>query len=236
MLHLILADSELETVPREIASHRVIRWWARRRGRLPTELLLDSSLHHPALRRLKDSGRRGRPDIVHQCLLAALDSPLNREGLLRSYVHTRNDRAITLDPSTRIPRAYHRFVGLLEQLFLEGAAPPEKPLLRIENASLADLIARIKPTKTICFSEHGQKRSFKELFRGFSKADEVCVIVGAFPHGEFLSEVSKLSDELVCIDPEPLHASTIVARAIYAYEDTFGIQSARLGLNWSTEI
>jgi rRNA pseudouridine-1189 N-methylase Emg1 (Nep1/Mra1 family) len=50
MLHLVLADCELERVPPEIADHRVIRWWARRRGRRPTELLLDSSLFYPALR------------------------------------------------------------------------------------------------------------------------------------------------------------------------------------------
>ena len=230
MLHLVLVDSELERVPRGISDHRVIQRFARRQGRLPTELLLDSSLHHPAIRRLGDSDRRGRPDIVHQCLLAALDSPLNREGLLMTHVHTRNDEVITIDPSTRIPRAYHRFVGLMEQLFLTRAAPPEKPLLRLQSSSLADLHSRIKPTHTICFSERGDRKGYVELFRGFSRTDEVCVLIGAFPHGDFLSDVSKISDETVCIDPEPLHASTIVARAIHAYEDAFGVQSARLGM------
>lgn len=215
-------------MPREISNHRVIQWHARRRGRRPTELLLNSSLHHQAMQRLPDGDRRGRPDIVHVCLLLALDAPLNREGLLRTYIHTRHNKIITVDPSTRLPRMFNRFTGLIEHLFLTGEAPPENPLLRLENASLAELIERIKPKKIITFSDMGQRKLCRELFDGLSKEDEVCVVVGGFPRGEFLSNVAELSDELVSIDPELLRAPTVTARAIYAYEDALGIQELRL--------
>ncbi len=215
-------------MPREIANHRVIQWHARRRGRRPIELLLNSSLHHQAMRRLPDGDRRGRPDIVHVCLLLALDTPLNREGLLRTYVHTRHNKIITVDPSTRLPRMFNRFTGLIEHLFLTGEAPPESPLLRLENASLAELIERIRPKKVITFSELGQRKLCRELFDDISKEDEVCVVVGGFPHGEFLSNVAELSDELVSIDPELLRAPTVTARAVYAYEEALGIQELRL--------
>lgn len=215
-------------MPREIANHRVIQWQARRRGRRPTELLLNSSLHHQAMRGLPDGDRRGRPDIVHFCLLLALDAPLNREGLLRTYVHTRHNKIITVDPSTRLPRMFNRFTGLIEHLFLTGEAPPESPLLRLENASLAGLIERIKSKKVITFSERGERKLCRELFDGLSKEDEVCVLVGGFPRGEFLSNVAELSDELVSIDPELLRAPTVTARAIYAYEEALGIQELRL--------
>lgn len=215
-------------MPREISNHRVIQWHARRQGRRPTELLLNSSLHHQAMRGLPDGDRRGRPDIVHVCLLLALDAPLNREGLLRTYVHTRHNKIITVDPSTRLPRMFNRFTGLIEHLFLTGEAPPERPLLRLENASLAELIERIKSKKIITFSELGQRKLCRELFDGLSKEDEVCVVVGGFPRGEFLSNVAELSDELVSIDPELLRAPTVTARAIYAYEDALGIQELRL--------
>ena len=215
-------------MPREISNHRVIQWHARRRGRRPTELLLNSSLHYQAMRMLPDGDRRGRPDIVHVCLLLALDTPLNREGLLRTYVHTRHNKIITVDPSTRLPRMFNRFSGLMEHLFLTGEAPPERPLLRLENASLAELIERIKPKKVITFSELGQRKLCRELFDGISKEDEVCVVVGGFPRGEFLSNVAELSDELVSIDPELLRAPTVTARAIYAYEEALGIQELRL--------
>ncbi len=229
MLHLVLADSELEQVPREIANHRVIQRLARRRGRRPTELLLNSSLHFPAMRRLPDGDRRGRPDIVHFCLLLALDTPLNREGLLRVYVHTRHDKLITVDPSARLPRMFYRFEGLMEHLFLTGVAPPENPLLRLEDASLAVLLERLKPKKIVVFSDRGQRRLCRAVYSGLSKEDEVCTIVGGFPRGDFLSDVDKLSDELVCIDPELLRAPTVISRAIYAYEETFRIPELRLG-------
>lgn len=228
MLHLILADTELETVPREIASHRTFTWQARRRGRRPTELVLDSNLHHAAMRGLKDADRRGRPDIAHVCLLLALDSPLNREGLLRLYVHTRHNKLITIDPATRLPPAYNRFIGLIEHLFLSGAAPPEEPLLRLEDASLKEIIARIKPAQVISFSERGEKKRFSELFARMSKSDDVCVVVGGFPHGDFISNVRELSDAIVCIDSDLLLAPTVVTRAIHAYEDALDIQASRL--------
>lgn len=228
MLHLILADSELETVPREIANHRVIEWSARRRGKRPTEILLNSSLHYPAMRRLPDGDRRGRPDIVHVCLLLALDTPLNREGLLRSYVHTRHNKIITVDPLARLPRMFYRFAGLFEHLFLTGEAPPENPLLRLGDASLAELIERIRPRKVITFSEQGKRKLCREIFSGISKEGDVCAIVGAFPRGDYLSNIAGISDELVSLDPEPLRAPTVIARAIYAYEETFGIQELRM--------
>jgi rRNA small subunit pseudouridine methyltransferase Nep1 len=123
---------------------------------------------------------------------------------------------------------FNRFTGLIEHLFLTGEAPPEKPLLRLESASLAGLIERIKPKKVITFSELGRRKLCRELFDGISREDEVCVVVGGFPHGEFLSNVVEVSNELVSIDPELLRAPTVTARAIYAYEETLGIQELRL--------
>jgi len=229
MLSLVIADAEVELVPEEIANHRVIRWHARRRGRRPTEIVLDSGLHHAAMRGLVDGDRRGRPDIAHMCLLLALDTPLNREGLLRVYVHTRQNRLITVDPSTRLPRVLNRFEGLLEQLFLTGEAPSGAPLLRLEKAPLKELIGRLQPEKTIIFSDKGQRKLMADVYAGLSKDDDVCVVVGGFPSGDFLSDVVTISDEQVCIDPEPLTAPTVVARALYAYEEALGITRFRLG-------
>lgn len=70
---------------------------------------------------------------------------------------------------------------------------------------------------------------YKEFFSNVSKEDETCVIIGGFPHGDFLSNVTELSNELVSIDPEPLRAPTVLMRAIFAYEDAFDIQKIRLG-------
>ena len=228
MLNLIVADAEIEQAPMEIANQRAISWHARRRGRLPTEIILNSGLHYEAMRGFKDGDRRGRPDIAHMCLLLALDTPLNREGLLRVYVHTRHNKLITFDPSVRLPRMPNRFEGLLEQLFLAGEAPPEKPLLKLENASLKELVERLRSRRVITFSDGGKRRLIGEAYAGLSKDDDTCVIVGGFPRGDFLSDVVGISDEMVSIDREPLTAPTVVARAIYAYEGSIGIAKSRL--------
>lgn len=42
-----------------------------------------------------------------------LDSPLNRAGLLQVYIHTERNVLIEVNPSTRIPRTFDRFCGLM---------------------------------------------------------------------------------------------------------------------------
>ncbi|MEW6593017.1 MAG: 16S rRNA methyltransferase [Candidatus Hadarchaeota archaeon] len=228
MLHLVIADAELEQVPNEIAGHPVVQRSARKRGRKPAELILNSSLHHPAMKKLKDQERRGRPDIIHFTLLMALDAPLNREGLLRVYVHTRQNKLITVDPSADLPRAYSRFEGLVEQLFLTGAVPPEAPLLRLEQGTISEIVRKIKPKKVVTLSEKGERKRPEDIFDGVSADEEVCVLVGGFPHGDYLSDVGKISDEFVSIDPEALAVPTVVSRLIQAYEERFGVKERRM--------
>src|SRR5512136_679456 len=92
----ILAESELETVPKEILNDRCILANARTREKRPANIILDASFHHTAMNRLDEAERRGRPDIVHFFLMLCLDSRLNRAGRLRTIVHTRNDERITV--------------------------------------------------------------------------------------------------------------------------------------------
>ncbi len=220
-LHLILADSELETVPEEISSDKSIQKKAKRKGRMPTEIILDSNYHHESMRTLEDSDRRGRPDIVHVCLLTALDSPLNREGHLRMYVHTRHDEVIEVEPETRIPRSYNRFVGLMEQLFITGGVPPKDPLLKLFDERLEERIKNITPEKVITFKKEGEQINRRELFRGLCSEDDVCALIGGFPRGDFLSNVENLSDEIVKIYHDELDASTVVGHVIQFYEEEF---------------
>jgi rRNA small subunit pseudouridine methyltransferase Nep1 len=50
--------------------------------------LVTADSHRSILQRLKQDPAAFRPDIVHQCLLTLLDSPLNKAGLLQVYVQT----------------------------------------------------------------------------------------------------------------------------------------------------
>lgn len=60
-----------------------------------------------------------RPDITHQCLLALLDSPLNKAGKLIIFIQTHNNILIEVNPQLRVPRTFKRFAGLMVELLLK---------------------------------------------------------------------------------------------------------------------
>lgn len=215
MLHLVIADAELELVPKAMADHPAVVNYAKRRGKRPGEVLLDSTYHHAALRKLPDGERRGRPDIVHLCLLNALESIANKEGLLRVYVHTRNNEVIYIKPETRLPRNYNRFVGLMESLFKRGAVPGGLELLRLERKSLGELVAEIGPDGVFVMHEGGHFVKPREFGRMLAELENPVVVVGGFPHGDFRSEIPW---EKISIYKEPLVAWAVVNEITVSFE------------------
>src|SRR6267378_3624283 len=215
VLTLVLADTELERVPVELQRHPSVRASARKRGRSPAAILLDSSLHHPALRKFPEGERRGRPDIAHIVLVVALDSILNLEGGLRVFIHTRNDEAIQFAPETRIPKNFTRFVGLMEDLLEKGEVPEEEPLIRMDrDVTLAQLLAKLGG-EPWAFAEGGDPL---DLRVGFPRHEEnLIAVIGGFPHGGFRSPVSTLCKRVVSIHPKPLKAWTTAAEVLVAY-------------------
>ncbi|RLF76934.1 16S rRNA methyltransferase [Thermococci archaeon] len=185
MLHIVIAESELELVPREISNHPTILSHARKRRKKPEKLILDATYHYKALRRLENGERRGRPDIVHFCLINALESPLNKEGKLRVYIHTRNDEVIYVKPETRIPKNYNRFIGLMEDLFERKRVPGGIELLKLEKKSLEELIHEIHPDEVFIMHEGGELIKPMELGRILSGFKTPVVVIGGFPHGDF---------------------------------------------------
>lgn len=228
-LTIILAEAGLELVPKEIQNHPAVVKNARKRGKKPSEVLLDISLHYKAMRRLDRWYKRGRPDIVHTSLLNAISSPLNMAGLLRIYVHTVNNVVIHIDPTTRVPRNYNRFVGLIEQVLTIGRAPPDsdKPLIWIENKNLSEFIREKKPAKVVIMHEQGTKLPLKilgEVFAKYMAEDkDLYVIIGAFQHGDFEKETLSLADELISIFSKPLDTWVVVSRIIEGIENALGI-------------
>ncbi|MFQ6076373.1 MAG: 16S rRNA methyltransferase [Candidatus Bathyarchaeia archaeon] len=228
MLVLILAESAMEQVPRPLWGHPAVARHAERLGKMPGQLLLDRSYHHAAMVGLKDAERRGRPDIVHLSLLEAMGSPLNREGMLRVYVHTVNDRVLRFDPKIRLPRNYDRFKGLMEQLYEMGRVPPQGPALaELEKKSLEVLLDEVKPEYVLALSRIGRPRSLEEVMLALSAWREPAVLVGGFPRGHFGEETLRVVDELASIDPESLDAWIVTSRVVYEYERAINLPEIR---------
>jgi len=214
MLTLLLADSELELVPGPIAGHGCCVSAARKRGKSPRETLLDSTVHYPALERLEQGSRRGRPDLVHFFLLTALDSIQNLEGRLRVFVHTRNGQVIRVRPDTRLPKNQNRFVSLMEQLLLRGQVPPQgDALMTMEEGTVERILDEVKAQKTIVLSPRGRAVDLRRYFSRMRARDVACII-GGFPDGDFTSPVYDLADEAVSISPHVLKVWTVASEIL----------------------
>ena len=211
MLRLVFVEASLETIPKSIANHPSVLSDAKRRKKRPTDMILDDSKHHLAMKGLEKREKRGRPDIIHQCLLLALDSPIED---LEIFVHTINDIVIWINRETRLPRNYNRFIGLMEDLFKKGEIKADGTLLKITDLSLRDVL---RDRKVVVMSEKGEE---KEIESG-----DVAVCIGAFPHGDFDEKNVKLFRELnaefISIARRPVTALYTTCRVISSFQRIF---------------
>lgn len=230
MLHIILLDCALELVPREISSMKQIQKHAFRRGKKPTELLLDQTHHGQAMTKLSESERRGRPDITFLSLMSILETPLCKEGLLSVYLHLQDGRIVEVRSDVRLPRNYDRFVGLMEQLLLSGRVPPKgDALLQVIAKSLGDLITDLKTGLTILAREGGQKTTIESLSRLIPADSSVPMIVGvgAFPHGDLSESTTALFDNQLEFDKEVMMAWHVCAEVVWTYSQSVGVIGKR---------
>ena len=186
-MRFVFVESSIETIPEEISGHPVIRRDAERRRKSWETLLLDDSLHHQAMKDLEKREKRGRPDIVHQCILALLDSSLKSFDL---YIHTVNDMVIWINRDTRIPRNYNRFKGLMEDLFhKKRISSGGRILMEVKDLSLSDLLSKNTVVMREGYGIEGLKKAIKKGM------EDLCICIGAFPHGDFDSKTLEIFKE-----------------------------------------
>ncbi|MHA1965970.1 MAG: 16S rRNA methyltransferase [Candidatus Thorarchaeota archaeon] len=234
MLHIILLDCALELMPREITSLKQIQKHATRRGKKPTELLLDQTYHGQSMTKLSQSERRGRPDITFLSLLSILETPLCKESLLSVHLHLQDGRIVEIQPDVRLPRNYDRFVGLMEQLLLKGRVPPQgDPLLHFSEVSLENLLSKLKEgsdnAMTLLTIEGGKQTSIESLRNLLPQDPSVPVIVGvgAFPHGNLSEETVSLFGTHLELDREVMMAWHVCADILWTYSLSVSIVKTR---------
>jgi len=219
MLSLVLAESALELVPKSIQKHPSVVSHSQKLGKHPSEILLDNSWHFAAMKGIENELQRGRPDLVHLCLLEACTIPLYFENKIKIYIHTVNDKVIRIGTNVRIPKSYHRFEGLIEKLYKEKTISNEdSSLLELKEMSFSKLIDHIKPKKVIGLSTQGEQSSYENVVSKLD--DDCCLIIGGFHKGHFSEIVKKRIDELYCIDTKSLEAHIAVGRVLYECEKT----------------
>lgn len=219
MLSLIIAESSLELVPRELQRHNSVVSYCKKMGKNPSEVLLDNSWHFAAMKGIKNEIKRGRPDIVHFCLLEACTIPLYEEDEIAVYVHTIDDKVIFVGEGVRLPKSYHRFAGIMEKLFAEKIIKSDdKKLFELKEMTFSELIDKINPDRVIGLSSDEKQSSYSEIAKLCT--DETCLVIGGFPKGDFSDSIKKRIDSLYSIEQRALEAHVVVARILYEYEKT----------------
>ncbi len=224
MLSIVLAETALETVPKELANNPAIVAEARKTGKPVEFLLLDASRHSSAMQGMADEKKRGRPDIAQFCLLLGLDHPLNKDKLLRFFIHTRNDKLVLVDPEVRLPRVYHRFCGVFQDLFSKKKLEANgKVLMEIrDGVTLSQVIGLAREAaganaQVVVFDPLGKHQGFKELSASLSAFPNTVAVIGGFPHGGFSDEKALEEFVKISVSPHELCAWTVVADVLSAY-------------------
>ena len=222
MLSIIFAESALETIPKPLQHHKSVMIHARKLGKYPDEILLDNSWHFAAMKGIDNEIKRGRPDIVHFNLLEATTIPLYHTNQMKIYVHTINNKVITIGDNVHLPKSYHRFEGLIEKLYLEKKIKNDtRTLLEIENMTFPQLIQKIDPDQVIGLSIEGHNSSLPDVAKKID--DETCLVIGSFQKGHFEDSIKNCIDQLYNINESSLESHIVTSRILYEYEKTLFI-------------
>jgi rRNA small subunit pseudouridine methyltransferase Nep1 len=219
MLSLILTESSLELVPKEIQNHKSVISHCQKLGKKPSEILLDNSWHFAAMKGIDNEIKRGRPDLVHFSLLEACSIPLFYEKKISVYVHTINDKVIFVGNDVRLPKSYHRFAGLIEKLYDEKFIEANgTKLLEIKDMKFNQLIEKISPDRIVGLSTQGILSSCEDVAKKLT--DDSCIIIGGFPKGHFSDSIRKKIEYLVNVNKKSLESHIVISRILYEYEKT----------------
>jgi rRNA small subunit pseudouridine methyltransferase Nep1 len=223
-LHFVIAEAALELIPESLWRDPSVRSDEKRREMEPSQILLDRSVHHSAMLKLKDGFRRGRPDLVHLTLLSATSTPLHQDGKARIYIHTIDDVVLEFWEGTRPPKSYARFRSLMEKMLVER---PESGLVNVRESTLPQLLKSIGTDHTTGLSVQGAPVRLDALAEDLVKQKNPAVVVGGFPKGHFLPRDLKAFDALARIDERSLDAHVVTARVIYEVEKAASIRAAK---------
>jgi len=186
--------------------------------------LVSADTHKQILQKLKKNPSEYRPDILHQCLLTLLDSPLNKAGHLQVYVQTEKNVLIEVHPSIRIPRTFKRFAGLMVQLLHK---------LKIRSSDSSDMLLKVirNPVTDhlpvgalkIGTSVQGELVDIRELATnviGERPSAPVVFCVGSHASGP--ADVN-WTDQSIAISKYPLSASVALGRICNAFEGVWNV-------------
>eukprot|EP00931_Biecheleriopsis_adriatica_P009890 TRINITY_DN11098_c0_g1_i1.p1 TRINITY_DN11098_c0_g1~~TRINITY_DN11098_c0_g1_i1.p1 ORF type:complete len:274 (-),score=64.00 TRINITY_DN11098_c0_g1_i1:63-884(-) len=174
-----------------------------------------------------------RPDITHQCLMALLDSPLNKAGKLLIYLHTANNVLVEVHPSLRVPRTFKRFAGLCVELLQRQkirAAGANETLMKV----VANPVEKYLPpgSRRFGMSVSGKQVKMRDFAAELDKdgldSSPVPIVfsIGGVAHGDPVTEGNfgaNYVEENLSICPFGLSAACVCSKICNEFEYLWGI-------------
>jgi rRNA small subunit pseudouridine methyltransferase Nep1 len=131
-----------------------------------------------------------RPDITHQLLLTLHDSPINKAGLMKTYIRTAENHLVDVSASMKIPRTYKRFslliLQLLKRLRVRAVESSETLLKVIKNP-----VTKHLPETCLRFgtSTKGKMVNMNEYVMELNTDEPIAFVIGAVAKGNPAMEV-----------------------------------------------
>jgi rRNA small subunit pseudouridine methyltransferase Nep1 len=186
--------------------------------------LLNCDDHISLLSKNNKDPAKYRPDIVHQEIMAVLDSPLNKAGKCRLLVHTEKNVLFEINPKTRIPRTFKRFSGLMVQLLHRlkiRSNDGKDTLLKV----VKNPISRHIPAGAVCygFSQKGTLYSPTVFSERLPDDKPIVLVLGAMAAGSISANDHPYMTEMISLSEYPLSGVTAINRLMGSIENRWGI-------------
>ena len=186
--------------------------------------LLNCDDHISVLKKTNRDPAKFRPDIIHQEMMAVMDAPLNKAGKVRLLVHSEKNVLFEVSSTTRIPRTFKRFSGLMVQLLHRlkiRSADGKDTLLKV----VKNPISRHLPPGAVVygFSQHGELYSPTSFAESLPDNKPVVFIIGAMAAGSIKKEDHPYMTKMISLSEYPLSGVVAANRLLGAVEARNGI-------------
>lgn len=172
--------------------------------------LINCDDHQRTIKHMGKKYEDFRPDITHQCLLALMDSPLNKAGRLQVIIRTDKNVLIEVSPQMRVPRTYKRFAGLFAQLLTKykiKAEGSQTTLLKVvKNTFEKVLPVNIRKIGTSSQAKLVDLQEYVDNLEEMNTDKPIAFVIGAVSIGNPAMEIEGI-DDCVCVSNYSLSAA-----------------------------
>ncbi|KAK1939829.1 suppressor Mra1 family domain containing protein [Babesia divergens] len=172
--------------------------------------------------------KESRVDILHQCLLVLLDSPLNKEpiknkntqnGLLKVLVRTEDNNLIDVSPHLRVPRTPKQFDSMLIHLMYKRRVMSQEKDTVLMRVIKNDVEVALPPgSRRFGLSVGGSPVKLKEFCQQFKSVDYPVVFhIGSVSHSQPKGTVTNV-EKVISISNHGLTAAHACAKLCSEFE------------------